>query len=172
MVAWHCNKIWHSVCWPCMQFLKRIQTFAEFVWKWIVSTGLQVMVSTAGTFHSHRTPRARRSNAGHWLRRRGVSNVPGSKQSENKVGEKKKGRTGTRVWGSLSRSTSQIVSWACRADLPAHRRLVLGVPAQGSAVSLADSAALRVECCPHQPWGRPQTIAALASHSATANWFE
>lgn len=155
-----------------MQFLKKIQTFAEFVWKWIVSTGLQVMVSTAGTFHSHRTPRARRSNAGHWLRRRGVSNVPGSKQSENKVGEKKKGRTGTRVWGSLSRSTSQIVSWACRADLPAHRRLVLGVPAQGSAVSLADSAALRVECCPHQPWGRPQTIAALASHSATANWFE
>ena len=155
-----------------MQFLKKIQTFAEFVWKWIVSTGLQVMVSTAGTFHSHRTPRARRSNAGHWLRRRGVSNVPGSKQSENKVGEKKKGRTGTRVWGSLSRSTSQIVSWACRADLPAHGRLVLGVPAQGSAVSLADSAALRGECCPHQPWGRPQTIAALASHSATANWFE
>lgn len=94
MVARHCNKIWHSVCWHCVQFLKKIQTFAEFVSKWIVSTCLQVMVSTAGTFHSHRTLRARSSNAGHWLRRRGVSNVAGSTQvwAESRVKTKSRKR--------------------------------------------------------------------------------
>ena len=95
MVAQHCNKIWHSVCWHCMQFLKKIQTFVGHVWKWIVSTGLQVMVSAAGTFHSHRTLRPRSSNAGHWLCRPGVSTVPGSTQllwAESRVKTKSRKR--------------------------------------------------------------------------------